>query len=337
MRHDVVNPRTLLMPRFFSFVVSGLAIALLAGCWHLSTGGTDVPGERGQVRAYGPLDSRADSLIARLLATPGSFSSDGNVYVFITDQKVLDELALLELHAVPQLIQCIGDDRPSEVTYADPGTGERKRALRGAVCFQALIETHFWQMHDDTLFRRVEQAVPCGSHETDRFGSCLGGRYTGYYAGALELHRTQRVWLAYLEAFRRTGRQSLPRLSRTAVGCYSLTLQPTHRGGIVIDSTRHLTFELDTLPLPGTVRPSTLRITSSLAVGEPAQWRAHYENRLLVSWGDRDHGAFLGLNFGGSDSALAGFQFYPSSADTLVIMGRPKVTRVPCAAGPSHR
>ena len=191
-------------------------------------------------------------------------------------------------------------------------------------------------MLDDTLFRRVEKAVPCDVHKTDRFGDCFGGPYSGYDAGAQELRRTQRVWRAYLAAYRSAGRQVLPRLSQTAVGCYSLALRPNHRGPVVIDRTRLIAVELDTLPLPGTVRPSTLRLLEHITIAGSAKWSAHYESRLLVSWGDLKTGPYLGINFGGSDSALASYQFYPSSADTLASIGNVEVTRVACSAGSSR-
>jgi hypothetical protein len=113
----------------------------------------------------GPLDLRADSLIARLLDDPGQFSSDGHVYVYLGNYALLDWLGDLEMHAVPQLIDCVGDVRQSRATYLDPRTAESKPALRGTLCFQALIGTHFWRMQDGESMHRIRVAVGCEGDE----------------------------------------------------------------------------------------------------------------------------------------------------------------------------
>lgn len=321
------------MIRFSSFLIVALALVVFAGCAHQTAGGSSVFSGGTGAQVSGPLELRADSLIARLLTTPGSFDDDGHVYTFITDQTLLNDLTVLEMHAVPRLIECIGDARPSRVEYVDRQDGDTKKALRGAVCFQVLINTHFWQMRDDTLFRRVEKAIPCGAQEVDRFGDCIGGRYSGYYAASRELRRTQRIWRAYLAAYQSAARPVIPRLSQTAVGCYSVVFRPSHVGPVVIDSARRIAFELDTLPLPGTVRPSPLRLTDSVTIAGPAMWRVHYEDMVLVSWGDRAKGARLSITFGGSDSTVAGYQFIRDSGDTGETIGKAEVARVPCSAG----
>jgi len=326
------------MPTRLSFaLIPAIALAAFGGCSHRPASEGPVPVEQTGTTAPGTLERRADSLIVRLLDTPGAFWSDGHIYTFRTDQAVLDNLTALEMHAVPQLIECMGDDRPSRVTYRDPETERTKKALRGAICFQALVDTHFWMMKDDTLFQRVESSVPCETHDASHGDDCDSGYFLGYQAKAQELRREQRILRAYLAAYRSAGRPVLPRLGQTAVGCYSLVLRPNHPGALAVDTTRRLTFELDTLPLPCTVRPTALRLSESLTIGGAASWRPYYENRVLVSWGDPKRGGYLGMNFGGSDSALAGYQLVRSNADVHETFGKVEVTRVPCSSAPSAR
>jgi hypothetical protein len=272
------------------------------------------------------LKQRADSLIARLLDTPGEFSTGSHVYVFHTNQEVLDDLAALELHAVPALIDCMSDARPSRVTYLERSTGRTRRALSGALCHQALADTYFFQLRIDSLMERVEREVGCPNPDTARRRPCRSFAYYG--SGIEQLKQQQRVWRAYHAAFLAGGYTGPPLLRHTAVGCYVLRLAPTPTSAALFDTTRRLVFELDTLPLPGTVRPDTIRLTDDWYITGRARWTAHYHLTVIVSWESDQRGGRLSFAFGGSDSSMAGYQLsrrgLPGSS------GKVEVSRVDC-------
>ena len=301
-----------------------LAFAAIVGC--VSTSGRNAS-------TFAPADThsdqmkrRADSLIARLLDTPGTFWSDGHIYVFSTDEELLEDLASLELHAVPALFQCMGDDRPSRVTYTARRTGRARRALRGAVCFQALVNTSFFQMRIDSLLERVTAESGCDETNSDDV-SCDG--FADYEAGGRELRQQLRIWRAYLDEFRSGNYAAPPLLRHTSVGCYELRLATRGTNANWIDTTRRVSIKLDTLPLPGSVRPDTLWLTPTWFLTGRARWSAHYNNRVVVSWQGQDSLTALHFNFGGSDSALAAYDLrrlgHAGSG------GRVDVRRSPCA------
>jgi hypothetical protein len=293
-----------------------------------------LPAPRPASLARDPLDARADSLIERLLATPGKIESDGHVYSFVTDPEVLEDLVALELHAVPQLIECMADSTDSKVTYHGGGvTGERP-VLRGAVCFLALIHTGFFQMHDDELLMRVEVALDCSGFAYNGKHAC-GADYT---AGGETLRRTQTVWRNYLAAYRSEHRPALPRLRQTAVGCYILRLQPRAPVPGGLDTARVHYFELDSLPLPGTVRPTRIDLSGKLAVGGKTSWQPHFESVIYVRWlSEKGQAGDPGLSvgFGGSDTIQTGYALYPRGGGPPSL-GKPVVTRVSCRSRPAR-
>ena len=138
------------------------------------------------------LDLRADSLIRKFLDLPGEFFSDGHVYGFRTDQRLVEDIVALELHAVPSLIACMGDDRQSKVTSHSPGTGADPYVLVVALCNELLHRTSFAEMKYDSLFELA--AVDAG------FGPREGGG-ASYEASAGVLRRDQRIWRAYLARY----------------------------------------------------------------------------------------------------------------------------------------
>src|SRR5689334_357879 len=109
-------------------------------------------------------DDRNDSHSIPSQLHPGEFRGDGHVYGFFTDQHLLDDLSALNMHAARSLIECMSDGRKSKVRYDDRDTREPRRALRGALCFEALVHTYFYQMRDDSLFRRALLASDCDEH-----------------------------------------------------------------------------------------------------------------------------------------------------------------------------
>ena len=274
------------------------------------------------------LTKRADTLIARLLDTPGEFRGDGQVYGFFTDQHLLDDIAALNMHAAPSLIECMSDGRKSKVRYEDRDTGEPRRALRGALCFEALVHTYFFQLRDDSLFRRALLASDCDEHADEGPKYCYGS----YSSDASELRRAQRLWRAYLAAFRAEHRPVLPRLAKTAVGCYELQLLANHPGELAVDTVRRIAFELDSLPVPGTVRPSMLELSPQLRIGGRARWNPHYEIAVLVTWSDSADRNGLNVEFQRTDGPRDGYVLFRSDASTKETFGDVVVRRRSCPA-----
>lgn len=273
------------------------------------------------------LTRRADSLIARLLDTPGEFRGDGHVYGFFTDQHLLDDLSALNMHAARSLIECMSDGRKSKVRYDDRDTREPRRALRGALCFEALVHTYFYQMRDDSLFRRALLASDCDEHADEGPKYC----YASYSSDASELRRAQRVWRAYLAASSAEHRPVPPRLAKTAVGCYELQLHANHPGELAVDTVRRIAFELDSLPFPGTVRPSTLELSPQLRIGGRARWNPHYEIGVLVTWSDSADRNGLNVEFQRTDGPRDGYVLFRSDASTKETFGDVVVRRLPCS------
>lgn len=282
-------------------------------------------------RAADALERRADSLIARLLATPGEIVDAGSGYAFITDQQLLDDLAALELHAVPKLIDCLSDTRRSRVVAPSPETDRAGRISRGAVCAEALIATHFFQMRDKDIFAAAMRVSGCDETANEGPTAC----YAYHYSKADELHRAQRVWREYLAAYRREGRTPLPRLGQIAVGCYSMRLGPPLRGTAILDTSLVSYFELDTIPFPGAVRLSSVRLSADLSIGGIARWKPHYESTVLVSWTNPRDSTRLGISFAGSDSAVTGYIVSGPSGDGT--HGKVAVTGVECAGAKRER
>lgn len=172
------------------------ALVIGAGC--TSTGSRHPSLTAGSDRAADTLAKRADSLIARLLDARGEFWTDGSIYTFTTNQHLLGQLTALELHAVPSLIECMSDARASRVIVRERGNDYTYRALRGAVCLEALRNTQFFQAADEALLDRVKAEVGCADPRTTSEGTC--DDFDGFMRNPHELKYEQKIWRAYLKA-----------------------------------------------------------------------------------------------------------------------------------------
>ena len=241
---------------------------------------------RSSANAYdAALASRADSLIQRLATTPGEFVSGGHVFNFYTDYELLEDLGALGARAAPALIECLDDVRPSSVTYLDRSTGERRQALVGVLC-------HF-----------VLQDGPLGDIRDER--QERDEAYLDYSANADALRRAKEVWQRYPDLARRNTRKA----TRSAAGCYLVSLRRT-KGDVPIDTSRRWRIELDSMPLPGTVRPDHFELAPGLTLDGRAYWRPYHEGKgAFIYWRSRDNWSRLNMAFGADDPSMSGWHF----------------------------
>lgn len=121
-----------------------------------------------------PLASEADSLIAVLLSKRGGIGyGDSGVYAFVTDRGLLKRITRLEGHAMPPLVDCLGDTLPS-MTYFD----RARPLLRGAVCAQIAEAIDFFRAQPSAQVPRVSST-----------------------ATAEDLRRAQPAWRTYFDAY----------------------------------------------------------------------------------------------------------------------------------------
>ena len=249
-----------------------------------------------------PLANEADSLIAVLLSKKGGIGYGDGVYAFITDQALLKRITRLEGHAMPPLVDCIGDTLTSR-TYFD----RARPMLRGAVCGQIAEAIAFFRAQPSAQVPRVR-----------------------YSATAQDLRRAQPVWRAYFDAYAAKRSTLLPAITPSKVGCFSARLSADPKTPNAVDTTRSISFELDTLPRPGTVRPARVSIGPHASVAAPGVWTAFMQQAVEVIWRDWPDSTFLQFVFGRTDIETSSYYMYESKSRGLSLYAPISVTRVAC-------
>lgn len=273
-----------------------VALALVLSAW------SGALGAQARTTYSDPLAGEADSLIAELLSKKGGIGYGDHVYAFITDQALLKRITQLEGHAMPPLVDCIGDTLPS-TTYFD----RARPMLRGAVCGQIAEAIDFFRAQPSGQVPRVP-----------------------YSATADDLRRAQPVWRSYFDAYAAKRSSPLPTITASKVGCYSARLSADPKTPNAVDTTRTISFELDTLPRPGTVRPVRVSIGPRASVAAPGVWTAFMQQAVEVIWRDWSDSTFLQLVFGRTDVKRGSYYMYRSTSRGLSLYAPISVTRVAC-------
>ena len=294
-------PLSLRMPRpCWNRLVVLASFAVAAGC-------RVPPSARSGTHYEDPLAKRAATLIEQLLARDGEIVvTYQGPYMFITDQSLLEDIARLEGHALEPLSDCLGDTRESRMTFQ----GDQKRTrhlLRGAVCGEIAIHTDYFQ-------ERRSDDLPLVSYD----------------ATAHELQQAQAKWRLYAQRIRAGGGSLLPRATPEKVGCYQAQLHAGLNQSATIDTAARIYFELDTLPLPGTVRPSMVEIGPGLTVDAEGRWNAFFEKAVNVIWSNERDSTYAQLVFGRTDVANGSYYVFESIKPRLSLTGKSTVVRVAC-------
>lgn len=112
--------------------------------------------------------AEVDALINELRSLPGEYvlARDVGGYTFRGDEGIFRALGAADTLAVPRLIECVGDDSPTRVTF------EGSRILLGKLCFHALGQTRYFQSRLGGIERdddyRVAGSLPGKSNPSGR-------------------------------------------------------------------------------------------------------------------------------------------------------------------------
>jgi hypothetical protein len=132
----------------------------------------------GQVR-LGSEAKQLDMLIAALDTVQGDFREVGDaVYAFVSDSRLLEQIAKFDRRAVPKLVDCMGRTTIARATAFGEG-GVRV----GVLCAEALVFTDFFQR------RNSSDLWPRGFQDSTD---------VDYHASPADLRRAQRRWREYL-------------------------------------------------------------------------------------------------------------------------------------------
>jgi hypothetical protein len=120
-----------------------------------------------------------DKLIAALDTVQGEFRDVADLtFMFVSESRLLEEIAAQDERAVPKLVECLGRTRLARATAEHVG-----RVRVGVLCAEALVYTDFFQARNST------DRWPAGFQDSTAHN---------YGAGPEELYRAQRAWRAYL-------------------------------------------------------------------------------------------------------------------------------------------